>query len=1641
MRHPMYGGPGMGPRFRAMGPEYPQRGMMSPPAMSPTSPSQRGQRPQFPPFHGPDMMHPGMPPRSMGPHGPRPMMPPEMMGGTSSPSDTHMMPPHMPGMGNYPHPPHSQHQSMMNRPPFAMHPLPHSSAGMDFPPRPHHPGMSMAGSGMVGYHGHRMPGPPGHQSAPHSPSATSPLHLQSPGPGFTKDPRMMSPEMMGPGDARMANLRMFAEQQQRMGMQQPRHLRPPMSGPPGAGFPPHQRPPLRHHMYPDEAGMEQFHPMHGHPRPVGPPSLPDSPQMGGPPCAMSPMGRPSFLEGVSLPTSSMAPMMTSAGPGITSSSGMDVTKALAISVNQPGISGGMLVKSEPRDDFPFIGIDGRTREEIEMEQRAKHNALLKQLLTNQQAMRVENHPPSTPDSEDSLPQLTPEQQRQLEMIDMMPLCKETESSSDFTDWDSKSIEEREQIIELRKQEYEKKRKQYEAVRKIKRKGQGMGGQSPEGNGQPKVKKRRKQPIPPPVSETAMLAATDLSVDTPVLKRRRRKQKPKSFEYREMELEFMAETFMQQLHNLPSVALREPTITLTYSLVPIKGTTSVTGESALKGTFGQGYLEATPDHYGSLIFPPPPPPPSPPMLQPPPPPTPMQQHFFGKKEIMHGGEGPHFPARMAELSPRIPSPIMQQQVPVKKDPFALPAHPRIEVKSEPLRDTPDTIISSSSPEVGFAEKDADYPSLRPIDPASPGAVDDKYSPTVPLLHPIPIRPTPFKERMEGLDIKPPVAAAQAMDLDSLHPGVELLQKPQPLSMMAPPLEIPSKDLTVKLPSITSGLAHPFIDPTLDQKVSVTLTLSASAAEDIGGVISAIADLLKIAVPPTYEITRTPSPEMFKLNLTHKEEAINVQALMRTKHRLCGHCRVVLISSGIFKPKSELPSVLLSEDLDPGEEEVTFCSMNCMNQFLQTAHSLDDNDDETSSNSTSTIIMDDHDKEADDTITPKTESQNGMESPSPKVTEALSISTASPSLSASASATTQPGTPTTPTAGPSSWPSPMASPAHSMTSPIFRAGALGSASPVLSPLKERAGKRHRRSSSTASQDGYYYKPQIKRWRDLRWRRWDATIILTKLPDTSRKELLELWESLGMALHPSSLPEDTRPCVFCHKIGDGDPDGPSRLLNMDVEKWVHLNCALWSYEVYETCNGALMNVDGAFRRGSTTECVACRKMGATLACFKNRCVNSYHLPCAREKGCMFFQDKTLLCSSHLPKQFVENELISLEVNRRVYVNRDEDRQVASMVCSMIHQEDGKQALRIGSLILHSIGQLLPHQIQTNRFNTRDYIFPVGFRTSRFYWSHRLIYRRCRYVCSIGENEGVPEFTIRIVEEGYQDVVFKDRSPKDVWMHVFRPLEAMRADADMVKMFPEFMCMEELFGLTEPAIVKILESLPGTDLLHNYNFKFGRSPLIEMPPAINPTGCARTEPKLRTHFRRRPHTVHGSNTRSLPSTVTSVTGDINSPYMKQFVHSKAQQYRRLKTEWKNLVYLRRSHIQGLGLYAARDLEKHTMVIEYIGDLIRNEVANRREAEYENQNRGVYMFRIDNDTVVDATMAGGPARYINHSCSPNCAAEVVHFEKESKIIIITSRRISKGEELVYDYKFDFEDDQHKIPCLCGAPNCRKWMN
>jgi len=102
------------------------------------------------------------------------------------------------------------------------------------------------------------------------------------------------------------------------------------------------------------------------------------------------------------------------------------------------------------------------------------------------------------------------------------------------------------------------------------------------------------------------------------------------------------------------------------------------------------------------------------------------------------------------------------------------------------------------------------------------------------------------------------------------------------------------------------------------------------------------------------------------------------------------------------------------------------------------------------------------------------------------------------------------------------------------------------------------------------------------------------------------------------------DKRVCIFCNLVGDYDDNGPSRLLAMDIGKWCHLNCALWSNEVYETMNGSLVNVDVAYKRCVNIECCFCHHRGASLKCFASKCNNYYHLPCAIKDKCAFNQDK---------------------------------------------------------------------------------------------------------------------------------------------------------------------------------------------------------------------------------------------------------------------------------------------------------------------------------------------------------------------------------------------------------------------------------
>ncbi|EMR08865.1 hypothetical protein PNEG_02650 [Pneumocystis murina B123] len=145
------------------------------------------------------------------------------------------------------------------------------------------------------------------------------------------------------------------------------------------------------------------------------------------------------------------------------------------------------------------------------------------------------------------------------------------------------------------------------------------------------------------------------------------------------------------------------------------------------------------------------------------------------------------------------------------------------------------------------------------------------------------------------------------------------------------------------------------------------------------------------------------------------------------------------------------------------------------------------------------------------------------------------------------------------------------------------------------------------------------------------------------------------------------------------------------------------------------------------------------------------------------------------------------------------------------------------------------------------------------------------------------------------------------------------------------------------------------------------------------------------------------------------------------------------LKVRKKQLKFSK-SPIHNWGLYAMEHIDMGDMVIEYVGEIVRQTVADIRERQYERQGIGSsYLFRIDDDTVVDATKKGNIARFINHSCDPSCTAKIIRVEGEKKIVIYAHRDIEKGEEITYDYKFPIEEV--KIPCLCGAKVCRGTLN
>jgi uncharacterized protein len=127
-------------------------------------------------------------------------------------------------------------------------------------------------------------------------------------------------------------------------------------------------------------------------------------------------------------------------------------------------------------------------------------------------------------------------------------------------------------------------------------------------------------------------------------------------------------------------------------------------------------------------------------------------------------------------------------------------------------------------------------------------------------------------------------------------------------------------------------------------------------------------------------------------------------------------------------------------------------------------------------------------------------------------------------------------------------------------------------------------------------------------------------------------------------------------------------------------------------------------------------------------------------------------------------------------------------------------------------------------------------------------------------------------------------------------------------------------------------------------------------------------------------------------------------------------------------MIERRKSNIHGWGVYATERISKNKRIIDYAGEKISNRESLKRERRYI-QRGHIWCFKLTNRTVIDAGVGGNNARFINHSCRPNCYIDI----KDGVIWIRAAKTIPKGQELTYNYNTDGEG---LIKCRC-RPGCQ----
>ena len=151
-------------------------------------------------------------------------------------------------------------------------------------------------------------------------------------------------------------------------------------------------------------------------------------------------------------------------------------------------------------------------------------------------------------------------------------------------------------------------------------------------------------------------------------------------------------------------------------------------------------------------------------------------------------------------------------------------------------------------------------------------------------------------------------------------------------------------------------------------------------------------------------------------------------------------------------------------------------------------------------------------------------------------------------------------------------------------------------------------------------------------------------------------------------------------------------------------------------------------------------------------------------------------------------------------------------------------------------------------------------------------------------------------------------------------------------------------------------------------------------------------------------------------------------------------------KTLKKSFILVQDSPIHGRGVFANKNISKDECILEYKGERISWKVALERHPHDPSQPNHTFYFSISNGKVIDGKHKGNDAKWINHSCDPNCYAnEIKDKNNRLRVFLYAKKNIKEGEELFYDYNLEIEGKHTKALkkdylCKCGSKKCRGTM-